>query len=209
MKFLLSISLSVACLFSANAQYDPVALEILNAMSAKYQALESFSANFTQDMVNEDAGINENIKGEIVVKGEKYLLKVAGQEIYNNGKDVFTYNPEMQEVTINTYEPEDQEITLSNVYDLYKNGFKYVLMSTSATGESIIELDPEDRAKTYYKIRMIIAKDNSLKKFTVFEKSGNQYVYTIQNFKERTGLTDKFFTFDTKKFPNVEVIDFR
>lgn len=209
MTKLLYLVIAISLTFSATAQYDPQALDVLNAMSARYKNIEAFSADFTQQMLNESADLNETISGEITVKGSMYVLKVAGQEIYNNGEDVFSFNPELEEVTIDTYAPEDQEISLGNIYDLYKKGFKYGLMSVNKEGDRIIELDPESKDKSYYKIRMIIDKDNNLKKFTVFERSGNQYVYTIKEFKARTDLKDSYFTFDTKKYPNVEVIDFR
>ena len=106
------------------------------------------------------------------------------------------------------FDPEEQEITLGNIYDLYKEGYKYVLMSTQGNGDRIIELSPEKNDKSYHKIRLVIDKNDDLKKFTVFEKTGNQYIYDIKNFKS-VALSDAYFTFDTSKYPDVEVIDFR
>lgn len=207
-KFFLLTLLSSVSLLSFG-QYDPDALAVLNAMSAKYKNMGAYEASFTQEMVNKTANVNESIKGSITVKGNKYLLKVAGQEIYNNGKDVYSYSEELAEVTVNTYQPEEEEITLSNIYDLYKSGFKYILMATSQNGDRTVELDPESKDKSYYKIKLVVDKGDNLKKFTVMEKSGNTYVYTIESFAKKTGITDAFFTFDESKHPNVEVIDFR
>ena len=195
--------------FSVQAQYDPDALKILDAMSEKYKQIDAFTANFTQTMTNESADLNETISGEITVKDEMYVLKVAGQEIYNNGEDIYSYNPELEEVTVDTYHPEDQEITLSNIYDLYKDGFKYALLSTNKAGEQTIELDPESKNKSYFKIRMVIDQRNDLKTFTVYERSGNQYHYTIKNFTEKPDVNDQYFTFNPADYPSVEVIDFR
>ncbi|MEM6642023.1 MAG: outer membrane lipoprotein carrier protein LolA [Bacteroidota bacterium] len=208
MKKIISPSLLFLLAFISTAQYDKEALAVLDAMSANYQSVEAFKASFSQQLINESAGIDETMSGKITVKGDMYVLQVAGQQIYNNGKDVYTYNPEISEVTISSYDPEESEITLSNVYDLYKNGFKYVLTSTDAKGNRIIDLDPESRDKSYFKIRMSITAKDELNSFTVFERSGNQYVYSINAFEE-TSLPTNYFTFDTSKYPNVEVIDFR
>ncbi|WP_421876158.1 LolA family protein [Marinoscillum sp.] len=208
MKKVIFAAATILIAFSSYSQYDPEALAVLDAMSAKYKKIDAFEANFTQQMINESAGIDESIKGEISVKGDMYVLKVAGQEIYNNGVDVYSYSEELQEVTVSTFDAEEQEITLGNIYDLYKEGYKYVLMSTQSNGDRIVELDPESKDKSYHKIRLVIDKNDDLKKFTVFERSGNKYVYDIKNFKE-VSLADSYFTFDTKKYPNVEVIDFR
>ncbi len=203
-------TLIIFCLaFGTQAQYDPEALTVLNAMSEKYKEMGPYAADFTQELINEAAGINDQIGGSIVVSEDKYVLKIAGQEIYNNGTDVYSYSAEIEEVTISTYEPEDQEITLGNIYDLYKDGFKYVLMAVNQNGDRMVELDPESKDKSYFKIKLVIDKNNGLKKFTVMERSGNQYVYSINSLVKKPALTESYFTFDESKYPDVEVIDFR
>ncbi|MEM6735459.1 MAG: outer membrane lipoprotein carrier protein LolA [Bacteroidota bacterium] len=192
----------------AHAQYDPSALKILEAMSNKYKKVEAFKATFSQELRNESAGINETISGQIAVKDNMYVLDVADQRIFNDGKDIYTYNPEISEVTVSSFDPEESEITLNNIYDLYKNDFKYVLTSTEKNGDQIIDLDPESRDRSYFKIRMIINAKDELKSFTVFERTGNNYLYTIKSFQSAT-LPDSYFTFDVSKYPDVEVIDFR
>ncbi|MBC6400851.1 MAG: outer membrane lipoprotein carrier protein LolA [Ekhidna sp.] len=190
------------------AQYDPQALSVLDAMSAKYKKLAAFKANFSQKLTNKTAGIDEVISGQIIVKNNKYVLNVAGQRIFNNGTDIYTYNPEISEVTISSYDPDESEINPGNVYDLYKEGFKYALISTESSGDRVIDLDPEKRDKSYFKIRMIINAKDELKSFEVFENTGNRYLYSIESFQPDL-LPDSYFTFDTTKYPDVEVIDFR
>ena len=55
---------------------------------------------------------------------------------------------------------------------------------------------------------MVIAANDDLKSFTVFERTGNKYEYQINTFEEVT-LSDTFFQFDASKYPGVEVLDFR
>ena len=204
--------LLIAVLFvgiSAHAQYDPEAKSVLDAMSAKYKKMAGFSASFKQEIKNESAGLDESLEGKITVKGSMYKLAMEDIEVYNNGKEVWVYTPEMEEVTVSPYDPSEEEISPGNIYDIYKKGFKYALISKMGNGDRVIEMDPESRDKSYHKIRMIINGNNELKTFTVFERSGNKYIYTIQNIKPMSNLTEKSFVFDTQKFPNVEVIDFR
>lgn len=208
MKKLFIATLSLLILLQVNAQYDPSALAVLDAMSAKYKEVTSFKASFSQKLTNESAGLDETISGDISVKGDKFVLDVVGQKIFNNGTDVYTFNEELNEVTISPYDAEESEITLSNVYDLYKKGFKYVLAETKSNGDRVIELDPESRDKSYFKIKMTIDSQDELKSFTVFERTGNKYVYSINSFTP-TPFNDNYFTFDTSKYPGVEVIDFR
>ncbi|WP_420316192.1 LolA family protein [Ekhidna sp.] len=208
MKKILFVLLTVSILSQVQAQYDPEALAVLDAMSSKYKKVEAFKASFSQQLTNESAGLDETISGDVAIKGDKYVLEVAGQKIFNDGTDIYTFNEEINEVTISTYDPEEAEITLSNVYDLYKNGFKYVLAEKKPNGDRVIELDPESRDKSYFKIKMIIDSKDELKSFTVFERTGNKYIYSIDSFTP-TNLNDGYFKFDTSKYPGVEVIDFR
>ena len=208
MKKLLIASFTLLLLLQVKAQYDPSALAVLDAMSSKYKEIESFKASFSQQLTNKSAGLDETISGDIAVKGDKFVLEVVGQKIFNNGTDIYTFNEELNEVTISPFDQEESEITLSNVYDLYKQGFKYVLTETKANGDRLIEMDPESRDKSYFKIRMTINAKDELDSFTVFERTGNIYVYSIKSFTP-TSLDDNYFTFDASKYPNVEVIDFR
>ena len=43
----------------------------------------------------------------------------------------------------------------------------------------------------------------------MFDKGGNRYKYTITKFVPNANVSENYFTFDTKKYPGVEVIDLR
>lgn len=208
MKRIFGAFLLVTLSIASVAQYDPEALKVLDAMSDKYKKVEVFSADFEQQLTNKSAGLKESISGSITVKGNRYKLRIADQEVFHDGVDIYTYSKEINEITIAPYEEED-ELSLSNVYDIYKEGFKYGVQSIDAKGTTFIDLEPEERGKSYFKIRMEIDNNYSLNSFSVFEPSGNVYVYSIQNFEEKEGITDAFFAFRESDFPDVEVVDFR
>jgi outer membrane lipoprotein carrier protein len=52
-------------------------------------------------------------------------------------------------------------------------------------------------------------KDKSIQSWTMFDKGGNKYKYSITKFVQNVNIDDNFFTFDPKKYPGVEVIDLR
>lgn len=195
------------------AQYDAKALEILEAMSVKYKAYTSFEANITSSMVNETEGIKEEFKGKITVKGDKFRLAMEDQEIINNGTTVWTYLPAAKEVNIDNYDPDGDEINPSKIYELYKKGFKYLYMEDATENGvlcEVVDLTPEKKDAQYFKIRMNIGKkDRSIQSWTMFDRSGNKYKYTINKFTPNVTVADSFFAFDPKKYPGVEIIDLR
>jgi outer membrane lipoprotein-sorting protein len=73
-----------------------------------------------------------------------------------------------------------------------------------------IDLVPEKKDAQFFKIKMYITKkDKSIQSWTMFDKSGNRYKYTLTKFNPNATVADAFFTFDSKKYPGVEVIDLR
>tara|TARA_B110000483_G_scaffold25034_1_gene29682 strand:+ start:218 stop:850 length:633 start_codon:yes stop_codon:yes gene_type:complete len=196
--------------FNSSAQFDPEAELILESMSKKYKSKSAFMSTFQQNLINEVSTIDESISGTVYVKGDKYKLEIAGQIIFNDGQDLWSYSEEIMEVTVSTYDKEEQEISLTNIWDLYREGYKYGLNVPDPQGNWVIDLEPIERGvEAFYKIRMVISNEYDLKSFRIFEESGNQYNYIITKLIDRSDLTDGFFTFDLAQYPEVELIDFR
>lgn len=195
------------------SQYDPKALEILEAMSKKYKAIAAFEANLTSGMTNETEGVKEEFKGKITVKGDKFRLLLDDQEIINNGTTVWTYLPSAKEVNIDNFDPGSDDVNPTKIFEMYKKGFKYLYLTDKTEGGVVceeIDLVPEKKDAQYFKIKMmIVKKDKSIQSWTMFDKAGNRYKYTITKFVPNIKVDDTFFTFDPKKYPGVEIIDLR
>jgi outer membrane lipoprotein carrier protein len=211
-KLIFSLFTALIC-FAATAQYDPKALQILEAMSKKYQSIPAFEANLAVTLTNEVEKVNEEFKGKITVKGDKYKLSLPEQEVINNGSTIWTYLPEVKEVNIDNYDPSSQDINPSKIYEIYKKNFKYLYLQDKTEGGVLceeIDLVPEKKDAQFFKIKMFInKKDKSIQSWTMFDKGGNKYKYTLAKFNPNIKVDDSFFTFDPKKYPDVEVIDLR
>jgi len=204
----------MATVMTVQAQYDQKAKTILDAMSARYKKMPSYIAQFSTALVNETEGLNEVFEGQITVKGDQYVLKTEEQEVINDGKTVWTYLPDVNEVNIDVYSPDDDEITPSSIFDEYKNGYKYIWMETvkeQGMDSDVIDLIPNESSDTqFFKIKMVISsKVRTLLKWTMFEKQGNKYIYTISNFNDKATVPDALFKFDKSKYPGVEIVDLR
>jgi outer membrane lipoprotein carrier protein len=205
-----ALAITTLCIGQA---HDPQALATLDAMSKKYKAYTSFEANITSNLTNEVEGVKEEFKGKISVKGDKFRLVLEEQEIINNGTTVWTYLPAAKEVNIDNYDPNSEDVNPSKIYEIYKKGYKYLHMGEKTEGGVAVEeidLVPEKKDAQFFKIKMIInKKDKSIQSWTMFDKSGNKYKYTISKFTPNVTIADTHFTFDPKKYPGVEVIDLR
>ena len=198
---------------TAAAQYDPKALEVLEAMSKKYKSISSFEANLTSTLVNESAGVKDEFKGKITVKGDKYRLELPEQQVYNNGTTIWTYLPEQKEVNVDNFDPKSDDLNPSKIFEMYKKGFKYILIGDKSDEGNLcdeIDLVPEKKDAQYFKIKMLISKkDKSVSSWTMFDRGGNRYKYIITKFTPNIKVEDSFFNFDKKKFPGVREEDLR
>ncbi len=214
-KNFLFMALALTIVNRVQAQQDPKAREILDAMSNTYKGIPSFQADLAYTMTNKVEGINESFKGKISVKGDMYRLEMQDQQIYNDGTTVWTYLPNLDEpeVTIDNNNPEGGDITPSSIFNIYKEGYKYLYLNTITVGGKrydVVDLVPNDKDAQYFKVRIEIgANDRLLRKFTLFDREGSEYSYLISNFKSNVNLPDSYFKFDTSGLSEDQIIDIR
>ena len=197
----------------AQAQQDPRAEKILNAMSQKYQGLKAFNVAFTQTLENPASKIKETMQGDITVSGNKFRLKLKDQEIINNGSTIWTYMKSDNEVNISENDPDDQQMSPNAIFTLYQKGYKYAFVEEMKEGGqsyNIIELSPLDKNNSVYKVRLQINKrDNTIKTWKMFRDNGNRYTYTIKQFTPNPAVDANYFAFDKSQYKGVKVIDLR
>lgn len=198
----------------ASAQKDPQAEKILNAMSAKYKNMKAFKATFAQTMENSSSKAKETVEGNILVSGPKYRLAVSGQEIISDGKLLWTYLKDVNEVTITESDPEAEAMSPGKIFDMYKKGYKYAYAGAEKGKDGVmydvIELAPEDRSNPVFKVRLHInQKDKTLKSWKMFRNNGNRYTYTIKTFQANPTLAADTFSFNKAKYKGVSVVDLR
>ena len=195
------------------AQHDPKALAILDAMSDKYQNIDGFKAKLIYKLENPSEKLNETFRGEITVMGDKYRLKIGEQEIINNGSTIWTYLQEVNEVNIDNYYPEDDPMAPGKIYTIYREGYKYSFVDEKKQkGQvvQVVDLEPENKDEPFFKIRLTIDKeDKTLTNYTVFDKNGNRYIWTVSDFEPDLKLTASQFEFDPSQYKDVEIIDLR
>ena len=212
MKSLIILLLTVATSFSALAQQDQKAKTILDKLSAKTKAYKSLKAEFKFTISNKAEGINETQTGKIQIKGDKYFLSIAGQDVFSNGKDVYTVLKDAEEVQINNIPDEDEEDAISptSIFTLYETGFKYKYVKEDK-GMHIINLYPKDAEdKEFHRIALYINKaKNQISKVKIYGKDGSKTIYSITTFTPNTAIPDSKFTFNKSKYPKYEIVDLR
>jgi len=207
------LALAATLALPAAAQQDPQAGKILDAVSAKYTALKSFQAGFTQTLENPAAKLKQNITGDITVSGQKYHLTASGQEVINDGKTTWTYLKNENEVNIADSDPTNQDMSPAQMYNMYKKGYKYQLLKSVKEGGVTydqIELTPENKTNDVFKVQILVSQaDKSIKSVKTFKKNGTRTTFALRNFKANVPVTATSFAFNKAAHPGVKVVDLR
>ncbi|MCK5279034.1 MAG: outer membrane lipoprotein carrier protein LolA [Cyclobacteriaceae bacterium] len=198
------------------AQEDQKAKVILDKMSDKYQSIPSYKTNFIYRLHNKVEDIDEEFSGEIMIKGEKYVLLMSDQEIFNNGETIWTFLMDANEVNVDYYMPNEGDLSPNNIYSAYKKGYRYRWIEIKKVGSrtlDVVELqpeDPKDPDKIFFRIILNIDQDdNTIHSWEMYDRGGNVFSYTISGFNPKFTADDSFFEFNESEYPDVEVVDLR
>jgi len=209
---LFSVIIAVAQVPKGMGKSDAEAKKILDAVSTKFKTYKSVVAGFALKIENGAGKVMGSKTGTVYMKGTKYRISVAGQEIFSDGSNIWTYEKSSNEVTINKIDPTANTLTPQKLFtNFYDKDFLYKLNGTVKEGGKTaqeIELTPIDKSKPFHKVLLYIEKSNIVAT-KVFEKNGNRYTYSVNNMKTGTVVGDDTFIFDAKKYPGVEVVDLR
>lgn len=198
--------------WTAWGQQDPEARRVLDAMSNKYRQASSFSATLTQSLDNEAQGLHEQMQGSILVKGEKYLVKLGAQEFANNGEKMYVYLEEIDEINIDYYEEDAAMLSPSKIFDIYKSGYKYMkLADETVNGKAchVIDLIPENTGSNQiYRIRLVVRKnDLMVHRYEMYDRGNTVYTFIFSDLKMNVPASDAMFQFDKNTHPGAYIND--
>ncbi len=208
-KIALIVFFAAGC-FTANAQADPKAKKILDELSVKTKAYTSIKAEFSFTVEKKDK-TKDTQNGKIQTKGSKYKLEIPGHEITSDGKTVWDFIKDANEVQIKDVETGGQDaVTPSNIFTLYEKGYKYKFESEDATTQTISLFPENPDKKKFHTVKLFIDKTKKqISSVKMMMKDGSVQTYSIKSFTPNTPMADTDFTFNSKNHPGVSVEDLR
>ena len=218
--FLLTILVAFTGLFAVAqnnslGKNDPDAKKVLDALSAKLKSYTAVQSSFTLKVTDSKGTLQGSKTGTIYLKGSKYHIVIAGgQDIYCDGKDVWTYDKTSNETTITKSDPTSQTLSPDKFFtNFYDKDFLYKLNGDSKIGARAvqeIELTPVDKTKAFFKALLYVDKaTHTLASVRWFDKSGNRYSLDILKLNGNAPLTDEQLAYNKAKHPGAEEVDLR
>jgi outer membrane lipoprotein carrier protein len=195
-------------------QQDKKAESILKGVSSKYKSYKSVKAAFKITVENPADKSKDVQSGTICLKGNKYRLEVAGQDIVTDGKTRWTYVKDANEVQIDNQKTDENAITPTNIFTMYEKGWQFKF-----TGEQtekgmvyqLVELVPIDpKKKNIFKVKLTINKnDKFITNAKLFDKNGTVQTINVDKLTPDACSNDSLYSFNARQYPGAEVVDLR
>ena len=216
MKHLFLVSFLMFFILAGYSQQDAKAKEILEKVTKTTQSLSSLDAKFSFEMNNKTQNIQEKYTGSIVLKNKKYKLDIPqmGLQVTSDGKTIWTFNSNSNEVNIsNLDDATDELLDPARIFTIYQTGYDYNYLGEGVvSGVPVyhIDLTPQKPTGDIQKIKIMIDKQKMLiRGANMTGKDGNAYSVLVSQLKTDGVFPDSDFVFDTKKHKDAEVVDLR
>lgn len=189
----------------ANAQ--ETAGQLVKRVIDQLNSHKNYEITFDYEVGNSLTAVSEIETGKATLKGEAYKLEIAGQEITSDGKTLWTYLIDDEEVMVGNATDESL-MTPIKMLTTYDKDYSMKYVKQAVKGKKCIEmLNPKGEFK---RITLTIdEKKLEIEKAKIEAQSGDEIVVTIKSYNYDKTLKDNFFTFDEKMHKNVDVIDMR
>jgi len=203
--FLLTISI-LALSFCVKAQS---AEQVFKSAVDKLKSYNNIEIAFDYKMINTEAGINETMTGTGFMQGDAYKINVAGQDMTCDGKTLWTYLSDSEEVMISSIEGDEGGSPLS-IINAYYDNISAKFLDNCSNDKKRIEVTPKAKDDNFCKMIVVLdAKTLNLNEVHVFDNNGSEFVYIITKFVTNQALPTGFFTFKAEDHPDAEIIDMR
>jgi outer membrane lipoprotein carrier protein len=197
------------------SQQDPDAKKILDRVSAKNKGYSTIQTKFVLTIENRREDKKSSTTGILKIKGEKYYMESFGTKVFFNGKTLWSYAQDINEVTINEPDTASGDFieNPAMIFEFYDHDFKYRLIGeTKIDAEWMYEIDlfPNNLEQPYSRFKIYVKRDSDeLYMVKAVGKDGIDYTAYLKDTKYNEIIPDETFIFKPEKFKGLEIVDMR
>ena len=195
--------------FQGHAQ-DKKAKDLLDQVAAKVNSYDNITIDFKYALSNAKENINQESKGNVILKGNMYYLNFMGVTKMFDGKKTYTISPEDEEITISKFDEKDENaITPSRMLNFFNSGYKYswdILQNVKGRKIQYIKLIPISSKDQRKEILLgIDVQTKHIYNLIEMGRNGTKTTLTVNSFKTNQPLSRNQFIFAESKYPNYYV----
>ena len=127
------------------AQNEETAKSILDKASVTMSAYSNLSMDFDYVLDNKAEDVKQEMSGDVILEGEKYVVNLFGSTQIFDGSKTYTIVPENEEVNISDSDlDEENTFTPSKFYSFYKSGYTYSMDELKQISAFYNSIQPSD-----------------------------------------------------------------
>ncbi len=195
----------VLCIFSTAMINAQSAKGLLDEVSKKVKSYNNIAISFKYALNNPAENVSQETRGDITLKGNKYVLNLMGTERMYDGKKVHVIIPEDEEINISSQTEED-DASPSKMLTFYEDGYTYkmdIVQNVNGRKIQYVKLIPIDSGSDSKEILLGIDKQTKhIYKMIHKQNNGTNVTITVNSFKTNQPLSKTLFVFDESKYSN-------
>jgi len=190
----------------AMAQSSVEAKAILDKVTTTVNSFENIQIEFSYELVNTEADLNQKTKGTILLSGDRYKLNVLGITRLFDGTKLYTISPEDEEITISTGESNDTDtVSPSEMLRFFNSGYDVKMdIVQKIPGRSIqfLKLVPVQKNEDVsYLLLGIDTKTNMVYRLIEIGNENTKTILTVDYYSANKSLSKDALKFDAKAYP--------
>ncbi|NIR48658.1 outer membrane lipoprotein chaperone LolA [candidate division KSB1 bacterium] len=216
MNLVILISIALNFTFTGVSAHPPMmslnGKDVVKKVKERYEKLESLKANFEQEYVWELAGETQTLTGTLYLRsGDNYRIETDTQVIVTDGKTVWTYSKENDQVIIDWLRSSEENPLPKDLLFKYSEEYQpHFVGEEKIYGRKAYVLNLVPKEEEAFIKSMKIWVDASLwltVKIQQVDINDNINTYRVKNIQQNIELDPSLFTF--KISPETEVVDLR
>lgn len=198
----------IVCIFAflnILAQNDSDAKQLLDNVSKTMSSYDNVSINFEYVLNNKTEDVRQELNGDVVLQGDKYVVNLFGSTQMYDGSKTYTIIPENEEINISNVDIDDENtLTPSKFFSFYKSGYTYRmddLKSINGKQTQFVKLTPIDTDSEVSAVLIgVELKNNHINQVVEIGKNGTDTILTVKKMMVNQNITSAMFKVDEKKY---------
>lgn len=193
---------------------DPLAEPYLENISRTFRTDKPLQIEFRYEVYSAKENATVSDFGSIILKNNMYKLKTEDTRIYYNGKFMWIYVPESEEVYKSEPDDNNPDQLLANPFRLlgnYRDFYKYLLkgeISLNGVKYQEVDLYPVNLNAGYSMLK-ILCRDNGSEIYSIIlkQKNGVEIRVFINEIIHDLNIGDQYFEWNEEENPDVLLIE--
>ena len=202
--------LIVACLMGSAVQAQD-ASDIVEALSKRYDAMESMRTTFVQTATSEFLDAPEQFSGTLSFSDVGYRIETGNQTIVTDGVTTWIHNRGQNQLIVNDFIEDEYAFSLTSFLQQLDADYTASYSEARQIGgnrHDVIELAPNDEWGAFRTVRIAVRQSDGLVTWLrVLDLNDVEMIFDLSNIEVNPQLSADEFTYSVSG--DVDIVDLR